>query len=150
MLSIQGFNKLEKGTTGLKLENLKEYMLSLKYEKSVRLLCLSECQSCDILVDGEKKETLDNFLDKSVKVYRYEFFQGLHEREKQLYFNTEDVEENVCFSYAIDKQGVGDQVLVEYKKAVYDFTAYLTSTLKYSSLSEAINERENRIQELQR
>jgi len=149
-LSIQGLQKVEKGTAGVSLANLKEYMLSLEYKKSVKLLCLDDCQSCDIFVDGVKTQTLENFLDKSVKVYRYEFLQGVHEVSHELYFNAEDVEENVCFSYGIDKQGIGEQVLVEYKNAVYDFTPYFTSTGKYSSIAHVIEEKEKRIQEVQR
>jgi prepilin-type N-terminal cleavage/methylation domain-containing protein len=149
-LSMQGLHRAEKGTAGLSLQNLKAYMLSLEYEKSVKLLCLDDCESCDIFVDGVKKETLEKFLDNGVKVYRYEFLLGVHEVSKELYFNEENVEEDVCFSYGIDKQGIGEQVLVEYKNALYDFTPYFTSTIKYANISEAINAREKSIQEVQR
>ncbi|MBA3026564.1 MAG: type II secretion system protein [Sulfurimonas sp.] len=149
-LSINGLQRSAKGAENVTLMNLKNYMLSLEYEKNVRLLCLDECESCDILVDGVKQETLEKFLDKSVKTYRYEFLQGVHEVKHELYFNQENVEEDVCFSYSIDKQGVGEQVLVEYKKAVYDFTPYFSSTIKYASIQEAVNAREKLIQEVQK
>jgi hypothetical protein len=149
-LSINGLQRSGKGAANLTLLNLKEYMLSLEHKESVKILCLDECEKCDILVDGTKQETLENFLDKSVKTYRYEFLQGVHEASYALEFNTENIEEDVCFSYSIDKQGVGEQVLVEYKNAVYDFSPFFTSTLKYASLQEAVDTREKLIQKVQR
>lgn len=149
-LSISGLQRSGKGAANVTLLNLKEYMLSLEYKKDVKILCLDECEKCDILVDGTKQETLEKFLDKNVKTYRYEFLQGVHEQSHELYFNQEDIEEDVCFSYSIDKQGVGEQVLVEYKNAVYDFSPFFTSTIKYTSLQEAIDAREKLIQEVQR
>jgi hypothetical protein len=149
-LSINGLQHSAKGAGNLTLNNLKEYMLSLEYDKNVKLLCLDECESCDVLVDGAKHETIEDFLDKSVKTYRYEFLQGVHEVSHELYFNQEDIEEDVCFSYSIDKQGVGEQVLVEYKTAVYDFSPYFASTTKYASMQEAIEAREKLIQEVQK
>ena len=41
--------------------------------------------------------------------------------EQEIYFNTHDIEEDVCFSYEVDKRGVGDQMLVEFKTKVYDY-----------------------------
>jgi hypothetical protein len=149
-LSINGLQRSAKGVANLSLLNLKEYMLSLEYKKDVKILCLDECEKCDIFIDGEKHETLEKFLDKSVKTYRYEFLQGMHEAPYALSFNAENIEEDVCFSYSIDKQGVGEQVLVEYKNAVYDYTPFFTSTLKYASMQEAINAREQLIQKVQR
>lgn len=149
-LSINGLQHSAKGAGNLTLLNLKEYMLSLEYDKNVKLLCLDECESCDVLVDGAKHETIEDFLDKSVKTYRYEFLQGVHEVSHELYFNQENVEEDVCFSYSIDKQGVGEQVLVAYKNAVYDFSPYFASTTKYASMQEAIEAREKLIQEVQK
>jgi hypothetical protein len=149
-LSVNGLQRSASGTANLTLLNLKEYMLSLEHTKSVKILCLNECESCDILVDGAKHETLEKFLDKSVKTYRYEFLQGVHEVSYALEFNAEDVEEDVCFSYSIDKQGVGEQVLIEYKNAVYDFTPFFTSTVKYASMQEAMDAKEKLIQKVQR
>jgi len=149
-LSVSGLQRSNSGTANVTLANLKEYMLSLEYEKSVKVLCLDECKSCDILLDGVKHQTIENLLDKSVKTYRYEFLQGAHEVNYEPFFNAEESEEDVCFSYSIDKQGVGEQVLVAYKNAVYDFTPFFTPTLKYASLNEAVNAREKRIQEVQK
>lgn len=123
----------------LNLLTLKEYLQGLEFETSARFLCLDDCSSCKILLDGEGNTTVDGFIDDSVKVYRYDYLTGIVEVMKEVYFNIEDVQEEVCFSYTVDKQGIGDQVLVEYKEAVYDFTPYLTPTQKYSSLEEALD-----------
>ncbi|DAB29476.1 MAG TPA: hypothetical protein CFH84_09305 [Sulfurimonas sp. UBA12504] len=149
-LSISAIGRSGSAASNVTLANLKEYMLSLEYEKNVKILCLDACERCDILLDGAKHETIEKLLDKSVKTYRYEFLQGVHEVKYELYFNAEDSEEDVCFSYSIDKQGVGEQVLVEYKNAVYDFTPFFVPTLKYASLNEAVDAKEKLIQEVQK
>ena len=149
-LSVSSFNQKSEELTNVTLLNLKEYMQSLKYEQNVKLLCLDSCESCDVLVDGVKTKTLENFLDDSVRVYRYEFLSGTMEVMRDVYFNEEDVQEDVCFSYSINKQGVGGQVLVEFKENVYDFTTFMSPTKVYLSMEDAIQSKEELIQEVNR
>ncbi len=142
-LSVGNFKKIKDGSEKLELKNLKTYLQNIKHEQNVELICLDECSSCDIFVDGEKytKKSIDNFLDKSVKVYRYDFNLGMIEKE---YTN------GVCFSFLVDKKGVGDQVFVEYKGKVYDYTTYLKATQVYTSLQDASDAKENLTQEILR
>lgn len=145
-LAVSSFTKMGESSTQVTLGNLKEYLQSFQHEKNVKFLCLDDCSSCDIFVDGkvdeELKGSFDNFLDSSVKVYRYDFYQGMQESEKEIYFNTEDIEEEVCFSYTVDKKGIGEQVFVEYNKKIYDFSTYFEQTPVYDSLSEVIEAKE--------
>ena len=149
-LSVNSFKQKGEELTNVTLLNLKEHMKNLKYEQSVKLLCLDDCKSCDLLVDGVKTSSIEDFLDDSVRIYRYEFLSGTIEVMRDVYFNEEDVQEDVCFSYTVDKQGVGDQVMVEYKDSVYDFTTFLMPTQQYLSLEDAIQTREDLIQEVNR
>ena len=147
-LAIGNFAKLSDESLKLTLSNLKEYLDSTPHAKSVKLLCLDDCSECDILVDGKKSKTIENFLDESVRVYRYEFSYGVVEAEKEVFFNSDNVEEDVCFSYEVDKSGVGDQVLVEFKESVYDFSPYFSKTAVYSSVEDAVEAREELIREV--
>jgi prepilin-type N-terminal cleavage/methylation domain-containing protein len=147
-LAIGQFQKIGEESSNITLENLKEKLQSFKQKKSVKLLCLDDCSSCDIFVDGEKTKTIEDFLDKNVKAYRYELSYGFIEAEKEVYFNTENVEENVCFSYEVDKSGVGNQVLVEFKNKFYDFSTYLGKTAVYASMQDAVQARENLLREV--
>lgn len=151
-LAIGSFQKIGEVKTPLSLKNLKKYLSEFEYEKDVEFLCLNRCSSCDVLVDGKKQEEIhgkfDNFLDDTVKIYRYEYGLGAIRVEPKIYFNTEDVEEDVCFSYKLDKQGVGEQVLVEFKGSVYDFSPYFSDTSKYDSLDEAVKSKEELVQKV--
>ncbi len=151
-LAIGNFQRLQKGETKLNLQNLKTYLMQFPHEQSVRLLCLDRCSQCSIFVDGQfnKELEFEEFLDESVQVYRYEYSLGAIKEPQTTYFNSEDVEEDVCFSYTIDKKGVGDQVLVEFKKSVYDLSTYFTPTPKYNSLEEAVSEKDRVIEEVLR
>ncbi len=151
-LAIGNFQRLQEGETKLSLQNLKTYLMKFPHEESVRLLCTDRCAKCDIYIDGElsKDVEVESFLDESVEVYRYEYSLGAIKEPETTYFNIEDVEEEVCFSYTIDKKGVGEQVLVEFQKNVYDLSTYFTPTPKYNSLEEAVSEKDKIIEEVLR
>ena len=148
-LSIQSFSNTANKLNKITLLNLKEYIQGQDYQKSVRFLCLDDCKSCDILIDGVKQNTIENILDDSVLSYEYDFISGTRKALIDVYFNSEGTQEDVCFSYTVDKQGVGDQVLVVYKNNVYDFTTYLSPTKKYNSLESAIDAKEKLIREVE-
>lgn len=149
-LAITNFTKINDDSSKLTLSNLKEYLLNTPHTKSVKLLCLDDCSECDVLVDGEKLQTVEDFLDESVLVYKYDFSYGFMEAQKEVFFNSDEVEENVCFSYEIDKNGVGDQVLIEFKEKFYDMSTYLTKTPVYSSMQDAVEARESLQREVKR
>lgn len=149
-LAITKFQKMGEESTHVNLKSLKAYLQKFPHTKNVKLLCLEDCSSCDVLVDGKKEATLNNFLDKSVKVYRYDFSYGTREQTKEVYFNKDTVEKYVCFSYTVDKNGVGEQVFVEYKGIVYDFSNYLTPISVYTSLQKAVDTKKKLMQEVLR
>lgn len=136
-------------TQKVSLKNLKQYLQSLKHEKSVKILCLDGCISCDIYVDGKidkgLKGSFDKFLNSEVQIYRYDYQAGMQEQEKEAFFNSEGVEEEVCFSYKVGKQGIGEQVFVEYDEKIYDFSLDSPFAEVYGSLSKAQNAKEELI-----
>ena len=151
-LAVSSFQKVGEESTKVSLKNLREYLQSINHDDSVRFLCLDDCKSCNIFVDDrlveELKGSFDNFLDDSIEVYRYDFYQGLQQVSTKIYFNSEEVEEDVCFSYTLDKKGVGGQVFIKYKKKVYDYTSYLGKTPVYNSLADLVDEKEDKMTEV--
>ena len=135
------------------LANLKEYLESFTKEEEaqrVKLLCLDDCDTCSIYVDEVEIATLEGFLDESVRVYRYDFLQGAVEKKEDVFFNDEDVQERVCFSFEVDKYGISEQLLVVYKEKAYDYTTYFEPTALYDSLEDLLEKKENDIQEVMR
>lgn len=149
-LSVNNFQKPIDKRMNVTLKNLKEYLQKFKYEDSVRFLCLNDCSSCDILVDGVKTESVESFLDDSIRVYRYEYFSGLQEVLQDVYFNREGIQEDVCFSYEMGANRVGNQILVEFKDTVYDFSTYISPTTEYASMAEALDSKQRHIEEVTR
>lgn len=142
MLAVQNFQNIKDPISTLTLQNLKEYLQSIPHKKSVEFLCLDDCSRCDVLIDGEKDPnitSIDDFIDDSIKVYSYDFHLGLQEQRKKIYFNEENIEENICFSLSVDKKGVSEQVAVKFKDKVYDYSTYLTPTPVYDSLEELVD-----------
>ncbi len=149
-LAITNFTKLSDDSSKLTLSNLKEYLTRIPHAKSAKLFCLDDCSECDVIVDGEKLETIEDFLDESVLVYHYNFSYGFMEAQKEVYFNSDDVEEDVCFSYEVDKNGVGNQVLIEFKEKFYDMSTYLSKTAVYNSMQDAVEARKILAREVKR
>lgn len=131
------------------LSNLKEYLISLnKDRQSVKLFCLDDCSSCGIYKDGVKTGDIESFFDDSIETYRYDFLQGAIKAKERVFFNEEDVQESVCFSFGIDKNLVADQVIVVYKNKAYDYSSYFTQTPVYDYLEEAIDAKQQMAQKV--
>ena len=131
------------------LSTLKEYLTSLNKEHTgVRILCLDDCHECVIYNDGVKVQALENFLDSTVERYRYDFLQGTVLLRDEIYFNAEGQDENVCFSFSIDKNNVSDQIIVVYKEKAYDYTHFFESAEVYDNLEELVDAKESLAQEV--
>jgi len=131
------------------LSNLKEYLISLSRDaQSVRLLCLDDCSTCEVYADGVKIKEIESFFDDTIETYRYDFLQGAMPVKEAVFFNEEDVQESVCFSFSVDKNLVADQVIVVYKNRAYDYTTYFTQTPVYDYLEEAIDAKQNQAQKV--
>ena len=57
---------------------------------------------------------------------------------------------DTCFSYTLNKDGVGEQIFVEFKDKVYDFSSYLGKTPVYDSVADALEAKESLIREVLR
>jgi prepilin-type N-terminal cleavage/methylation domain-containing protein len=140
-ISVGSFKNIKNKNQKLTLSGLKVYLQNVPHSKNVRLLCGNECLKCSVLSDGKKYDEIKSFLDKSVKSYRYDFSYGMVELEK---------DNDTCFSYTLNKDGVGEQIFVEFKDKVYDFSSYLGKTPVYDSVADALEAKESLIREVLR
>ena len=137
-LAITKLDKVAKQKMEPTFLNLKEYLLSFLQEdgEEARLICLDDCSECTIYVDDAKVESFKSFFDSSVTTYHYDFLQGMVKEKEDVFFNDEGIQESLCFSFGINRYGISDQVIVEYKEKAYDYTSYFEPTEVYSSLGE--------------
>jgi len=153
-LSISNFENIKEGKVTRTLSNLKPYLHELKKTKKAEIICLDECESCQIYVDGavdqNASEMFEEFLDEEVKSYRYDLNYGLVEVKKSVYFNEQGSDEEICFSLSVDKNGVSEQVIAEYKDIFYDYSPYFSKTKVYHSDSELTQVKEELYQEVVR
>jgi prepilin-type N-terminal cleavage/methylation domain-containing protein len=150
-LAISNFENVKQKKVRPTLTNLKSYLDKLDKTDVARLICLDECKSCYVYVDkkldANVSEEFEDFLDEQPRLYKYDINYGLESLKNKIFFNSEGVDEQICFSLSVDKNGVSDQVIVEYKDKFYDFSPYFSDTKVYSSASELRNYRENLRQE---
>jgi hypothetical protein len=143
-LAISNFSRLNDKSKELSLANLKKYLTSLDYEQKAELICFDDCSKCTVYLDGNKTKTeIEGFVDAEVRRYRYDSAYGFVEKENGVFFNPEGIEENVCFSYKVDSNKIGDQVLIEEKGKFYDMSTYLQETPVYDSMQDAQEAKEN-------
>jgi len=139
-LAISNFENVKQNKVKPTLLNLKSYLDKIDKTNFAKLICLDNCKSCVVYIDGKLDENaskeFEDFLDEEPRVYRYDINYGLVSLKNKIFFNTEGVDEQICFSLSVDKNGVSDQVIVEYKDKFYDFSPYFSSTKVYNSQSE--------------
>ena len=151
-LALNNLQMMKEGKVKPTLLTLKSYLSKIKYDKQIKLLCLDNCESCVVFVDGKFDEKLseefEEFIDSSVVMYSFNINTGFSELPKEVFFNKEQVSEDICFSFSVDKKGMSDQVVVEYKEKVYDFMNYLTGTKVYVSTAELMDEKQRQVNEV--
>jgi prepilin-type N-terminal cleavage/methylation domain-containing protein len=153
-LSVSNFESLKEDRVRPTLLNLKSLLDNLDKKSDAELICLDECKSCGIYIDGELDENLselyEEFFDSEPRVYRYDQNYGLIDLQNKVFFNVEGTQEEICFSLGVNKNGVSEQVIVEYKDKFYDFSPYFVETQVYSSASKLNEVKENLSQEVLR
>ena len=121
--------------------NLKKYLLQKEFDKKARFVCFDDCKECSVVLDGNVSERVEGFFHSMPKIYRYNATLGMEQVDPQPYFDASGVEQQVCFSYTIYKNGIGDQIYVEYEGKVYDYSDYFDGVKVYDSTSEIENEK---------
>ena len=153
-LAISNFENVKEGKTKPTLLNLKQKLDAIDARHLAKLICLDECKSCTVWIDAKENEDaskeFEDFLDEQVKMYRYDTNFGLMSLQEKVFFNDEGQDEQICLSLSVDKNGVSEQVIVEYKDRFYDFTPYFKPPQVYSSSSELTQIKEHLAQEVLR
>jgi prepilin-type N-terminal cleavage/methylation domain-containing protein len=149
-LAITNLQNVKEEKITPSFDNLKEYLRSFLEEdtQEVRLLCLDDCTLCSVYRDTQKVKEIESFFDDSVQGYRYDMLQGAREIQNDVFFNKEGTQEDVCFSFSLNRNLVTDQVIVVYKEKAYDFSSYFEKPVRYDYLEEAIDAREKLRQEV--
>ena len=130
------------------LGNLKSFLLAKNFEKEARFVCFDDCTACTLLLDGEKSRNISNFFDSSPLIYRYDPTLGVQQTDPDPFFDENGVEKEVCFSYRVYKDGIGDQLFVEYHRKVYDFSDYFEDARLYDSIEDLANKKEELLQKV--
>ena len=141
-LAIVNITKANDTKQKLTLRTLKEYLAKIPHHEYSELVCLDDCSICKIVVDGNVTDEIKNIVDENVQMYRYDDRDGPVKVEPRIYFNSEDVEQHVCFDYKMFRNGVGDQIFVENREKYYDFTRYFEKTTVYETMEDLVDARD--------
>ncbi len=152
MFAIGSLDKIKAKSQNLlpSLTNLKAFLLTKNFEKEARFVCFEECEMCSVVLDGKKTENVSGFFDSIPKIYRYDSMFGMEQIEPDPFFDENGVQKDVCFSYRIYKDGIGDQIIVEYKKKVYDYSDYFEDVGIYDSIDAAVRYKKSLLEKVLR
>ena len=129
-------------------KNLKKFLLHEVFEKKARFVCYDNCEKCDLVLDGKTVATMESFFQRAPKTYRYDATLGMVQTYPQPYFNADGAQEQVCFSYMIHKNGIGEQIYLEYNGRVYDYSDYLDGVKVYNTIEEIQDKKESLLQKV--
>jgi hypothetical protein len=139
MLSINTLERFSEKKEHKKpdLKNLKTFLMGFEFEKSARIVCYDNLSECVVVLDkNTTKEVSNDFISKDVRLYRYDLTLGIVEIEPDVYFDANSLQRDVGFSYTIYKNGVGEQIIVQNNKKIYDFSDYFDGVVVYNNLEE--------------
>lgn len=130
--------------------HLKEYLLrEAKDAKSVTIRCFDDCKECAIYSDDTKIKEIESWFATPPSIYRYDALQGAVAAQEQVFFNSEGVEESLCFSFSVARDGISEQVIILDKERAYDYRDPFSMQARvYEQLSDFIDENEKLIQEV--
>lgn len=137
---INVFERYKEKAIDVSMMSLQKYMQDFSYNDHVSLVCIKQCEECLLFVNEKFIQNVAPFMDKDIRMYRYDKDIGVREFQVLPYFHPDGQEEQACFRYDTHPDGSHSEMIVKNKKEVYDFPSFFGSVKKYSSLDEAIEQ----------
>jgi len=144
---LKSYNETQEA---LQLETFKPNLgvLAKEFHTKVKLFCFDDCSKCAIFANGKKLKEVSSLFEDTPELYKYNYLNGMEEKKMDVLFDADDVEQDVCFSFGVDEDGVSDQVIVKYKEKVYDYSNYFSDVDIYDTLEEVIDAKEKIIEKV--
>ncbi len=147
-LVINSMQKINDKEASLDFETLPSFLKTMYQQNSVAFVCIDNCKSCAVYVDGLKVKEVEPFMkeERSLNFWYFDANLGMQELRFTPIFNEDDREFDVCFRYEIFKDGSSSEMIVETQKKSYDYRGLAHKVDTFSSLQTA---QESRLAELQ-
>ncbi len=148
-LVINSMQKINDKEASLSFETLPAFLEMLYQQNSVAFVCIDNCKSCAVYVDGVKVKEVDSFMkeERTLNFWYFDANLGMQELRFTPIFDEDDKEFDVCFRYEIFKDGSSSEMMVETQTESYDFRGLSHDVARFPSLQAA---QESRLDELQK
>lgn len=123
----------------LNLISLPEYLQKFHDKNRVAMVCIDQCRECFVSQDGQVVQSVEPFVDSTIRLYRFDRYSGTRDIELTPYFDDEGNEEEACFRYELFPDGSSTEMMVEYAKGVVLFPGYFGDVKRFDSLSAAVD-----------
>ena len=122
----------------VKFEYLKKYLKKYHEKNEVSLICLDECQKCNIYIDDNKTEIEINLFKSEPKTYFLSRDDILDDFQFGRINSDDDfVSKDICFQFDIFENGSSSEYIVEYDKKYYIFFPYFRDVEIMNNIDEA-------------
>ena len=144
---LKSYNETQEA---LQLETLKPNLgaLAKEFHTKVKLFCFDECSKCAVFANQQHLKDVTPLFEEIPEIYKYNYLNGIEEKKNDVLFDADGVEQDVCFSFGVDEDGVSDQVIVKYKEKVYDYSNYFSDVDIYDTLEEVVDAKEKTIEKV--
>ncbi len=138
----------QKTTDNLTLSNIKEYLLTFDYNKSLALKCIDSTYECYVSVDGKIKEDIliTGLFKQRPDVYSYDKEQNRLEFSRMELDTFEEHE--VIFELKFNSNRKSKDLIVETSSSVFVFNALYLKPIKYEYLNDVQDGFENLVTEV--
>jgi len=131
------------------IKNLKQFLLRFEFKNKIEFVCLAQQSNCFVILDNKTEKSIDEEFEKSeILAYRYNLLEGLREVAFEPYFDSNNIEKDVTFSYTLYKDKTGDQVIFVLDNKAYDYTSYLEDVVVYDSPELFVQTKEQLLQKV--
>ncbi len=136
-LAVNGLKRYEKIPFDLNLMSLNAFMRSNHQNQPLSVICVDRCRECFVYDTTQKVQTVEPFIDESVKMYRFDYRYGMQQIDHAPFFDENGIEHDVCFRYDYDATQKSEKVFVEYDAQVTALEGYLGDTRRFKTLNDA-------------
>jgi len=147
-LAIGTLKRTTEPSENLSLNRLAEYMQEQHDHNHLALVCTQRCSRCGLYADGKSVRDVAPFVDSRTEFYRFDYRTGSQKLEWPALYDDEGREEEVCFRYDLYPDGSSTEMMVRTQEGVYDFAGIFGGVTRYASLQEAINAKQERLEEV--
>lgn len=147
-LSVTFLNRDTQQIESLTLQSMPEYLMKFHQPNSaVTMRCMNYCKDCLVYVDENLTEEIQNqtLIDDKCRAYRFDNRYGTINHTFTPYFDSDNLEKEVCFEFTIYPNGTNSEFIIECGETIISYDGYFQKPKRFFSLSDVVEYKRKQI-----